>query len=68
MYRCFLIWLSYNTGRNSNLLCNAIQIENEYKTAIEGNHKFCKCKNKGKAVNDFWKEWHCTYCLRPCFA
>lgn len=64
MYRDFLIWLSYNTGRNTDLRSDAIKIDLEYRGAIKGNHKHCKCVNRGKAVNEHWNEWHCTYCLK----
>lgn len=60
-----IIWLSYNTGRNTILLSNAISLELKYSKATKGTHKFCKCKDsRGKAVNEYWIEWHCINCLK----
>lgn len=59
----FLIWLYYNKPRIQ--LMNADQICSEYENAIAGDHKVCKCENKSKAVNNYWEDWQCTYCLRP---
>ena len=61
----FLTWLYYNIGRNINLLDEKDAIIKEYKHAIKGNHKYCKCKDKPKVVNIYWYKWHCTYCLKP---
>ena len=64
MTRKLLIWLHYNTGRNTDFLEELEQIEHSFNEATKVSGKYCKCKNKGMAVNRFWKEWHCTYCLK----
>jgi len=65
MNKDMLIWLSYNTGRNTNLRDEAINLPIEYNRATKGNHKYCQCERKPSAVNEYWNEWHCTYCLKP---
>lgn len=61
----FIIWLSYNTGRNTDLLRDATSIAMEYERATKGRNKHCECKGRGEAVNYYWEEWHCTYCMKP---
>lgn len=65
MKKEILIWLHYNTGRNTNLIADSEKICREFNESTKGDNKHCKCQNKGKAVNEFWYDWHCTYCLKP---
>lgn len=60
-----IIWLSYNTGRNTELRHNSKALVNQFKVAISGKSKICDCSNTPKTVNEFWDDWHCTYCLKP---
>lgn len=61
----FTLWLHYNrTIRVSleNIKANIIDFEK----ATMGKNKYCNCQQfKGKAINNIWSDWHCTYCLKP---
>ena len=60
-----IIWIAENTGRNTELEHLSKELSEEYEKATNGSHKYCKCENKAYSVNQFWKDWHCTYCLKP---
>jgi|GEM_PF-5802768 len=64
-FQKLIIWLSYNTGRNTDLKNNSKQLADEFKEATAGDNEKCNCNNKAYVVNSFWKNWHCTYCLKP---
>ncbi len=60
----FLMWLYYNHPKMQ--VDDAIyEISSEFTKATSTKNKYCTCKNKGKAVNGIWVDWHCTYCLKP---
>jgi len=65
MEKNLLIWLHYHTGRNTNLLDEADTLIEKYKKDTSGDNERCECENTGKAVNRYWKDWHCTTCLKP---
>lgn len=58
-----LLWMHYG-----NCKFSIDQFEGFVSTflaATSGDYEFCHCKDKGKAVNHIWEDWHCTYCLKP---
>lgn len=59
-----LLWMHYD----GNCKFSIDQFEGfvlTFLAATSGDYEFCHCKDKGKAVNHIWDEWHCTYCLKP---
>lgn len=61
----FTLWLHYNRAIRvslDNIKANII----DFNVATMGKNKYCNCQpSKGKAINNIWKDWHCTYCLKP---
>lgn len=64
----FLIWVNNNNNTGVRITevnyNTSLQLAKQYKKAVSGKHKYCKCKNKGEAVTEYWKIWHCTYCFK----
>ncbi len=60
----FIIWQYYNFTR-LDITADLDKIAKQYLRVTGKKGKYCTCKNRGKAVNYIWKDWHCTYCLKP---
>ena len=59
----FLMWLHYNHSRIS-IDSVSLNVEKKYIKATKGKNKYCNCQNHGKAINEVWSVWHCTYCMK----
>lgn len=59
-----LLWIRYNRKADIDMSDVSV-VASEFVQATGKAGKYCTCKNEGKAVNDFWEDWHCTYCLKP---
>ena len=58
-----LLWMHYGNCKFSIDQFEGFVLT--FLAATSGDYEFCHCKDKGKAVNDIWEEWHCTFCLKP---
>lgn len=60
----FIMWLHYNRIK-LKIDSNIYGISDKFIKATSKKGKYCTCRNKGRAVNIIWDNWHCTYCLKP---
>ena len=61
----FLLWLYYNKRNISVSEMDVKETVLIFFSDTSGKNKYCQCKNKRKAVNGIWIDWHCTTCLKP---